>query len=203
MEKIDIENKLFEKYGHRDFELISWTVSREPVTFKCLKCGEITTLSRLERLFCKDKKNLCSKCRDYPLRAKGIELKEQFEEWFEKEGKDKYDLIIGFTTAKKKVELKCKKCGTIQRRGVESLLKDDRCLACEKKCVVKKTNNILDLELQEKFDNEYLRIGEYIDINTPILFKHTICGKCFSMKPHTLLTEKGRCPCYVKESKGE
>lgn len=203
MKKLDIENKLFKRYGHKDFELISWTVSKAPVTFKCLRCGEITTLSRLESLFCKDRKNLCSKCRNYSLRAKGLEFKKKFEEWYKQEGKNKYDLITNFSTARNKIELKCKKCGTIQKRGAESLLKDDRCLACEKKCVIKKTNNALDLELQEKFDNEYLRIGEYVDANTPILFKHTICGKYFSMKPHQLLTDKSRCPCYVRESKGE
>lgn len=203
MEKYDIERKLIEKYGHQDFELIQWGTSREPVVFKCLKCGEITKLARLDGLFSKDRKNLCSKCRSYSLRSSGIQLKSQFEDWYSNQGQEKYDLIQGFTTAKGKITLRCKKCGQEQNRDVKKLLENDKCLACERKIKYKKAENQFDEELKERTGGEYRRIGEYINVETPILFEHTLCGKKFTMSPHRLLTDRGRCPCYTRKSKGE
>lgn len=203
MTKDEIELRLINKYGHANIELISWSVSREPVVFKCLQCGQEIKLARLETLFDKERKNLCPKCRKAPLREQGIKLKQQFEDWYNNIGQEKYELNKGFTTVKNKVELTCKKCGSGQKRDVKLLLKDDRCLCCQKKVNIKKTNEQLDQDLKEKMGGEYLRLEEYIDINTPILFKHTICNKCFKMSPHRLLSDRGRCPCYSKESKGE
>lgn len=203
MTKFEIENKLKKKYGHADIELISWSTTREPVVFKCLRCQAETKIARLDGLFDKRRKNLCPKCRKAPLRQAGTELQEKFNVWYQNTGKDKYDLNLGFTTVNNKVELTCKKCGTFQKRGVKLLLEDDRCLSCEKKVNLKKTNDQIDKDLKEKMGEEYIRLEDYVNADTPILFKHSICGKCFKMSPHRLLSDRGRCPCYQKESKGE
>ena len=202
MTKEEIEKKIIDKYGTDEFELLNFSVSKAPVSFKCLRCGKINNLKRLDSLFSSDKKNLCSCMRVRQLSKAGELLKKEFNNWYETKGCQNYELIQGFTTMKGKIVLKCLKCNAEQKRDTRLLLKDDRCLCCEKKAGFTKTNEQIDKELKDKFGMEYIRVGDYKNSNTPILFKHS-CGKIFSMSPHQLMTDKGRCPCLRKESKGE
>lgn len=74
----------------------------------------------------------------------------------------------------------------------------------EKKAVVKKSEEYFKIELFDKFGGEYELVGEFKDMTTRTLIKHTPCGKIYKANPHGLMTDKGqRCPICGLKSKGE
>ena len=197
----NFKNKIIDKYNRDDFEIIEFSAIRKKFIFKCLRCGKISTFSRAENLF--ERKQLCSCERQEPiLKETGKILKYKFENWFDKIGNKKYKLIIGFTTTNNKIKLQCLKCGTIYNRSVKSILEDDRCLCCERKIVVKKTNEQFLQEVKQKYSDEYIILDKYEDAYKKIKIKHCNCGKIFEIRPHDFLTKQRVCP-ICKESKGE
>lgn len=54
-----------------------------------------------------------------------------------------------------------------------------------------KTNEDVDKELKEKFGNEFIRIGDYVNSSTYIEFKHTKCGNHFKQRLNRL--QSGKC----------
>lgn len=65
MEKLtkeEIVEKIYERWGNVNFELVSFGTAREPITIKCLNCGDTFTLKHRNNLFNKIRKNFCPNC---------------------------------------------------------------------------------------------------------------------------------------------
>lgn len=62
MTRQHIEQRIYEKYGDKNYELLEFSTARERVKIKCLDCGEIFTLEHLSNLFIKGKKHFCVNC---------------------------------------------------------------------------------------------------------------------------------------------
>ena len=104
----------------------------------------------------------------------------------------------------KTLRMKCNYCGAEQKRNPNFLINDDACLICEKKAVVKKTEEYFKSELFNKFGGEYELVGEFKDMTTRTLIKHIPCGKIYKANLHGLMTDKGqRCPICGLKSRGE
>lgn len=58
----------------------------------------------------------------------------------------------------------------------------------------KKTQFQFEQEIQEIFEGKYIVLGEYINNKTPILIKHSECGKEFLKIPKDMISKKSGCP---------
>ena len=184
-----------------DFELLSkYQGYDKEITFKCNRCGLIKTV-RADSLL-KKKKNKKHICRCYEYSENWHQLLNEFNHW--KKEQNNYELLEEFRGTRVNLLIKCLKCGATQRRSVKALIQDDSCLCCNKKNRIRKTHEQFVKELNNLYGEEYTPIEKYIDSMTPILVRHTNCGKIYKTKPHNLLTNKGgHCPVCGVISKGE
>ena len=184
-----------------DFELLTqykgWD---QPITFKCNRCGlEKTVLASNLLKKRKNKKNIC---RCYGYDAKWHEQLKQFNQW--REEQNQFKLLEDFKGSEVNLLVQCTICGAVQRRSIKSLIQNQGCQNCQSKQGLKKTPNQFKQELFNLYGGEYEAIGDYKDANTPILIRHTLCGKIYSTKPHNILSNKGgHCPICKVISKGE
>lgn len=131
-----------------------------------------------------------------------LELKNKFTYWYNKIGHKKYNLLKDFTTINNSITLQCKNCDSIQNRKVKELLKNDKCLSCERHLVIPKSQKAFINEVNKKYGEEFEVIDNYKDSFTKIKIRHTLCGKIISIRPHDLLSRTTLCPLCDK-SKGE
>lgn len=198
-------NKIIDKFNNEDFKIIGFQGSRKPVQIKCLKCGNTKNYSRPENIFYK-KQYLCDceKPKGIVLKDAGQKLKNEYETWFKTKGHLKYEEIKGFSRVGLKVVLRCLKCGAVQNRDPRTLIIDgkDGCLCCELHHSIKKTQKQFENDVFELYQGEYIPVSEYKGAREPILMRHSLCGKIFSVKPINFLQRKGQCP-ICKKSNGE
>lgn len=172
----------------------------KPILFKCNICGlkkEVIASSLLKKT--RTKQHIC-RCYGYPQEWHDQLL--DFQKW--QEGQTDYELLSDFKGKYATIKVKCLKCGAVQKRSISSLLKSDGCLVCEKKCTVAKTPAQLQKELDEIYGGEYELIKNFTSVSKTALFRHTVCGKIYSTRPHYLLSQKGgTCPICKRRSKGE
>lgn len=57
-----LRNKIKEKFGEVEYEVLNFRVMREPADFKCAKCGNIIHIEHLQNLFRKTKEKFCPFC---------------------------------------------------------------------------------------------------------------------------------------------
>lgn len=184
-----------------DFALLTPYIGWDkPITFKCLRCGQEKTINADSlRRKGRNKKNIC---RCYGYDEKWFQLKNDFDNWKKKQ--KNYEILEDFKGNTINILVKCKKCNALQKRSIQSLISDCDCQNCQTKQGIKKTHQQFVRELDELYCGEYNAVQEYVDANTPILIKHTICGKIYYAKPHNILSNKGgHCPICGITSKGE
>lgn len=66
---------------------------------------------------------------------------------------------------------------------------------------MKKTHDRFVEQIKEKYEDEYIVLGEYINSKTNILMRHNLCGHEWEILPSTIL-KKRICP-YCNKSNGE
>lgn len=168
------------------------------IALKCTRCGLVKE-SMAGNFLLKKTKYLC---RCYSYSEEWFKERQAFIDWEKKQ--TAYQLLEEYKGQRVNILVKCNKCGAEQRRSPTSLVKNDGCLICEKKCNQKKTEEQLQKELFDIYGGEYTYIRDYKDALCSALFKHESCGKIYSTKPHYLLTQKGgTCPICRGKSKGE
>lgn len=104
---------------------------------------------------------------------------------------------------KQKCVFHCDRCGKDFEQQPSRLIVQHiyGCGCCPTK---KKTNEEFLEEIKEVLD-EYEILESYVNIDTPIKFKHIPCGTEFSLSPYKFIHrhDKKYCPiCYYKKSKG-
>lgn len=200
--KQEFINELCSIYNinENDFSIDNYTGWDKKLAFTCNKCGqtkEVIAYSLKKKRG--EKKNIC---RCYGYSNDWFNTLEAFNNWKSKQ--TKYLILEEFKGTTKNILVKCIQCGTVQRRSVKSLLNDERCLCCENKCSILKTEEEFKKELEDLYYGEYSLIGEYKGSDNYTLIKHNNCGKIYKTKPHYLLSNKGGlCPNCRNVSKGE
>jgi mRNA-degrading endonuclease HigB of HigAB toxin-antitoxin module len=170
-----------------DYEVIgNYINTKTKIEMKHKECGRTWLVTPNDFM---NKKSGCKYCYgNLPL------TKEDFDSWFKENVKD-FVLLNEYKKASNKIKLQ-HKCGHIIET---TFLKMRQYLGC-KKCAgnLKKTTD----EFKEFIDKnypEYIVIGEYINSNTPIDIKHSICGTQFNIRPTVAVYSSCRCPkCYEK-----
>ena len=143
--------EVINKYNRRDFEILSFLGRTKPIIIKC-NCGHTFTLDRANRLLDKTRKNICPYClikKQPAQQALSKEYQHKYEYWYNKIGKNKYNVLEPYQYYTKPIKLECKKCGSITFRKIESLLKKDGCLSCELKCNTIKTDDFFKKQILE------------------------------------------------------
>ena len=109
--------------------------------------------------------------------------------------------ILGEYKSKREKILVKHMCGYIWYANPQSLYLGHSCPKC---CGnIKKSTDIIKKEIFDIVGDEYELLGDYINSNTPILFKHNVCGNLFKMTPKAFIHRGQRCPNerYIRSSK--
>lgn len=104
---------------------------------------------------------------------------------------NEYEVLDEYKNAKNKVLIKHNDCGYEWTILPNNFIKGKRCPKCAGNA--HKTTKIFKKEIFDLVSNEYKVIGEYLNTDTPILMKHSVCGNEFKMIPDVFL-RGSRCP---------
>lgn len=127
------------------------------------------------------------------------------EKWVKENTPMPYHYVSGYTSMKNKCLFHCDKCDEDFLQSPTKLIISHiyGCGCCPTKKI---TNEQFLQQLGEECLQEYEVLEEYINIDTPIKFKHKKCGTEFRLSPYKFMyrNNKKYCPiCYYKKSKGE
>lgn len=195
------EKKFFQKlkqhYPKEDLTVIKYSKMDETAIVQCNVCKNTYTLMA-SSFFNVNKTKVCDFC--FPLRKDTEEVKHKIEYLIK--NNDKIELLNSYTKITDNLILKCNNCNGVFKRMPRIFLKSQKCPYCETHSK-KRTKEVFQQELDNKYGEEYTLLGEYIDTNTSTLFKHNDCGFIFKATPHNVL-QKAPCPkCKKFNSKGE
>lgn len=133
-------------------------------------------------------------------------MKKRTHEQFIKEVQEKhgneYQILSKYINAVKKVEVKHLKCGNIYEMIANNIIKGSKCPFCFDQNN-RLTNEEFLVRLQNRHEDEYVPIVEYIDCDKAIKFTHSKCGKDFEIAPKRILYGEFRCPNCTSMSRGE
>lgn len=195
--KEDFIKKVNEKYPDEDLTVLLYTSAKEKCIIRCNICGSTYELCNASNFLNKNKTKVCSKCNP---RKDTIEIGHKIE--YILNNTDKVKLLNKYSKITDDLELLCNHCGKIFKRKPQVFLKSQKCPYCETFSTFK-TKEVFELQLKEKYGDEYVLLGEYKGTNKNTLFKHNNCGFVFLNKPCNILA-KAPCPkCKKFNSKGE
>lgn len=193
--KNQIQEKINEKFPNERIQVLTYTKMKEPFSFLCENCGEITTFSSAESVLYGSK--FCCSCARK--KKETLEVKHKIDYLLSKTDKI---VIIPFAKISENMEFKCPHCGNNFKRMPRVFLKTQKCPYCETR-VKLKPQNVFEADLKEKYGDEYKLVGEYKGSYEKTLIKHNYCGFIWGITPHNLLTGKGCPKCNRFSSKGE
>lgn len=125
----------------------------------------------------------CSKCF---LSVK--KTKEQLQQESNKIHNNEYEIIGDYINTDTKIEIKHKICGGIFTQTPDKHLRHNKCPICHGKTPL--NIYILQSRSDKKYNGEYTIIGEYVNVATPILIRHNICGTEYLQIPNNHLRRK-------------
>lgn len=193
--KESFQKKIDEKYPQEKLEVTLFNGVGRPGVIKCLQCGEIYSLQNARNFIINGKKIVCKNCQGTKAVVK--EVKHKIDNILEK---CSLEVIIPFRRIGEDMEFRCHKCHQSFKRKPRIFLQTQKCPYCESRSKLKPKDVFLQ-DLLEKYDNEYVLLGEYKNAQTPTLFEHTPCGFKWNVRPNDILC-KAPCPrCH--SSKGE
>lgn len=125
---------------------------------------------------------------------------QQFIERVEKAHGKEIEILGEYKGKREKVLVK-HVCGYKWKANPEPLFKGHGCPKCSGN--MKKDTCTIKKKIFDIVGDEYELIGEYINTNTPILFKHNVCGNMFKMSPKAFIIQGQRCPNerYIKSAR--
>lgn len=138
----------------------------------------------------------CSKCKGKRISQSKTCSKQKFIEKLSKNGIDYIDFTGEYNGTKKKIKVVNKNCGHKYEAVASNILQGSGCPICHG---MKDTEKFIE-QINQKYPNEYVIIGEYVNNRVPIKVKHK-CGYEWSVIPKDLMRDI-RCPKCIM-SKGE
>lgn len=193
--KESFQEKINNKYPEEQLEVVSFNGVCRPGTIKCLRCGESYTLQKARNFIIDNKKTVCKKCNGTKLITKEVEHKIKYLL-----KNVPLEVITPFQKISQDMVFRCNKCQETFNRKPRIFLKTQKCPYCESRSKLKPKSVYLN-DLLEKYGDEYVLLGEYVNAQTPTLFQHTPCGFKWKCRPNDIL-RKAPCPrCH--SSKGE
>jgi hypothetical protein len=184
-----------------EYELIGdYTNVRERTTFKHRKCGHVWDVRPHTLISAKGTLG-CPNCQ-YIEKANTMD---QFKAKLLEVHQDKYTVVEGQTYKNNRTKLNMlhNKCGTVFSVSPASILQNDSCPSCRPVSKKRKTTEMFEKELYERWGDEYVLTNnaEYRGANEKIEICHTACGHEWSVRAAHILYRSG-CP-SCNESRGE
>ena len=166
MEFVDKIKNVFDE----DIEILEFKNEKNPITFKCLKCGTLYNFKCARNLFAKTA--LCKKCC-----APGRWTKEKLQDRLNKIFVNSDVTLIDFNGMRAGGNVRCNKCGEIEHiNNFEALLsarKDNFCMNCEK------NKNAIYKHLEQELNKNYIKLLEWHGVNNKAKFQCLRCGFIF------------------------
>lgn len=191
--------KEFEKKVNKDVnnpvKIISFTKVKEPCTFQCLECQNISTVSKGEVLLKRPKMYHCGNCHNTKERI----TRNNYDELLILCEKHNIE-IIQWTNSSLPFIYKCKICGYIGTSTFGRFKEHAECISCKG---LRPNLNIFLQKLKNIHNDEYTIVDEsqWKNMHTKMLFRHK-CGFIWSSSPGDLLVHN--CPkCTKSRSNGE
>jgi hypothetical protein len=107
---------------------------------------------------------------------------------------DEYQVLGTYTGALKKIEIYHSKCSKSYEVTPGNFLFGQRCPMCQNIRNKKKTHEEFVTEVKNKFNDEYLVLGEYQDITKKIKIRHNKCLFEWEVYPGNILSGQSKCP---------
>lgn len=165
----------------------TYVSSKEKVFCKCLVCDNEWMMTPNALL----RGQGCPKCG----RKKVAEKKTYSHEKFLKlvaENNPKVEILGEYVRNSQKILVKCKRCGYEWNGSPSTILSGHGCPKCAG--VLKRTHEDFEREMKERFP--YLTVlDSYVNANTKVRIKCTVCGNEWESRPHDLLRGKGCSKC--------
>lgn len=178
------------------YEIIEFNGYKNQAELKCLQCNQRIILKKAVDLFRRINACKCNKI----FQSNHDKIK-YLCDYFN------FEILFDGPATQKK-EIKCKRCGTIMKRSLNSILYTPwHCDKCNNYALEKSpySKEQIQKKLNEKFFNEY-ELLEYKGMTKDAMLKHLNCGFIFKIRELGDLFE-GRsrgCPkCYQFKSRGE
>lgn len=196
----ECQDKLNKRFPEDNCKILQYTIMKEPAEIQCLNCGKKYFYKKAENIFIRTKKHACTKC--FPIKE-GCREKtfNKFIDYLNTQ-----DLFEPITLQELKsttkyvqdlVELKCKKCGKINKKSINDYMRGRGC-TCSCTNTLKTTE-----EFKNQLPEDIEILDKYKGAFEKSLFRHKTCGFCWQAKPHNILCGKGCPKCNRKTSKGE
>lgn len=126
-------------------------------------------------------------------------------EYFTKKLNDIYGnqfvLLSEYINNETKVKLLCTKCNSIIYKRPSKMVTSthEGCYVCSGKNR-HKTKESFQKEVDSKYPDTYLIIGDYVNARIPLTVKRLKCGHIYDVSPDNLLRGKGCPKCTIKQS---
>lgn len=141
----------------------------------------------------------CPICKGIKIEKKLKKTNEEFIKEIKDKYSDEYTILEDYINSQIKILVRHNKCGYNWKITPNSLLRGRGCPVCGNKKRILTKRKIHDefvQEVKEKYGDEYIILGKYINSKTKILVKHN-CKKCnyhkWEITPNSLLQGYG-CP---------
>ena len=114
---------------------------------------------------------------------------------------NQFTVLSEYINNQTKIKLQCNKCGSIIYKTPSKMMgsNNEGCYICSGKNHYK-TSQSLQNELNVKYPNKFLIIGDYVRARQPLKVKNLDCGHEYDMSPDNLLRGKGCPKCSIKQS---
>lgn len=116
-------------------------------------------------------------------------------------GEGAFEVLSEYKANNQKVKIKCHKCGGIIEKAPVKMTGSARegCYICNGKDHYK-TKETFQAEIDGKYPQQFVILGDYVRAREPLLIKSLTCGHEYLVSPDNLLRGKG-CPrCSIRQS---
>lgn len=181
--KEELQEKSNKKHNFT-YEIIGEFLGRDKkIKIKHLICGTIFETTPASHLL---KHGCCSICFKNEKSSK-----EKLQEKSNKKHNFEYEILGEYKNCDTHIEIKHLICGNIFKQTPYKHLHNNKCPICFGKNKLSK--EILQKRSDEKYNNEYTILGDYINNETHILIRHNKCGEEYKQSPNNHLRDR---PCF-------